>query len=285
MEVCAKDGANVGCESRRARIHLSRSLEMCGRLHLDAFLQDKYLPNGIEMRVRLNKSKTDFSLFGAAGKINFEEAGFNVRTVDLLPVMANDLNQTIAQHGMKMPIRRVEVKTFTIPNGQQSKIEDHLFQGQLPKRIILGMVKNADMNGSIGTNPFDFRHFNLTKLEVSLDGKTQHNKPFEPKFATPGQEECLRSYMSLFQATGSLGMNRSMGLTLDAYKAGYTLWGIDLTPDQGSEEGQLHPIKTGNLRIDLQFRGALAAAINVIVYAEFDNQIEINGFREIITDY
>ena len=181
-----------------------------------------------------------------------------------------------------MPIRRVEVKTFTISQNNQSKIEDHLFQGQLPKRIILGMVKNADMNGSIGTNPFDFQHFGLTKLEVSLDGKTQHNNPFNPNFAT-GQ--CLRSYMSLFQAMGSLGMNRSMGLTLEDYKAGYTLWGIDLTADQGSEEGQLHPIKTGNLRIDLQLAAALAYAINVIGYAEFDNQIEINGFREIITDY
>jgi hypothetical protein len=282
MQIKVHDGANEGYKDRRTRIRESRVLEMCGRLHLDVFLQDKYLPNGIEMRVRLNKSTPAFSLFGVEGKIKFEKAGFNVRTVDLLPVMANDLNQTIAQHGMKMPIRRVEVKTFTISQNNQSKIEDHLFHGQLPKRIILGMVKNADMNGSIGTNPFDFQPFGLTKLEVSLDGKTQHNNPFNPDFAA-GQ--CLRSYMSLFQATGSLGMNRSMGLTLEAYKAGYTLWGIDLTADQGSEEGQLHPIKTGNLRIELQFSDPLPDPINVIVYAEFDNQIEINGFREIITDY
>jgi hypothetical protein len=40
-----------------------------------------------------------------------------------------------------------------------------------------------------------------------------------------------------------------MGLA--QYKAGYTLWGFDLTADQGSKEGQLHPIKTGNMRIEL----------------------------------
>ena len=273
---------NEGFKSRRLRIAESRVLEMCGRLHLDLFLQDKYLPNGIEMRLRLHRSPINFCLFGVEGKVEIVHAGFNVRTVDLLPVVANDLNQTIARQGMKMPIRRVEVKTFTIPSGQRSKIEDHLFQGQLPKRIILGMVLNSDMNGDVGTNPFDFRHFNLTKLEVSVDGKSSHNIPFQPNFTTG---ECLRSYMSLFQATGALGLNRSMGLTLDEYMNGYTLWGVDLTADQGSEEGQLHPIRTGNLRIETQFATALVHAINVIVYAEYDNQIEINGFREVITDY
>ena len=57
------------------------------------------------------------------------------------------------------------------------------------------------------------------------------------------------------------------------------------TPDQGSEEGQLHPLKTGNLRIELQFAQVLTRVINVIVLAEFDNQIEIKALREIITDY
>jgi hypothetical protein len=74
-------------------------------------------------------------------------------------------------------------------------------------------------------------------------------------------------------------------MSLAQYKAGYTLWGFDLTADQGSEEGQLHPIKTGNMRIDLQFSDGLGVPINVIVYAEFDNQIEINTIRKIITDY
>lgn len=276
-------GANDGWKRRKTRIATSKSCELIGRLHLDLFLQEKYLPNGIEIRIKLNRASNNFCLIGtAAGKVDIQQVGFNVRTVDLLPVVANDLNQTIAQHNMKIPIRRAVVKTFTIPEGQRSKIDDHLFLGQLPKRIIIGMVRNADMNGALGTNPFDFKHFNVSKLEVSLDGKTIHNKAFQPDFENG---ECMRSYMSLYQATGALGQNRSMGITLTEYKNGYTLWGFDLTADQGCEEGQLHPIKTGNLRIDLQFAQALPTVVNVIVYAEFDNQIEINGLREVIKDY
>ena len=183
---------------------------------------------------------------------------------------------------MKIPIRRVEVKTFTVGTGLQSKVEDHLFQGQLPKRIFIGMVRNDAFNGAYAQNPFRFLHFNLCKLNVSCNGHSIHNRPFEPDFE---HGLFLKSYLSLHQAVSAIGANKSFDITKDEFEAGYALWGYDLTPDQGSEEGRLHPIKTGNLRIELQFAQVLARVINVIVFAEFDNQIEINGLREIITDY
>jgi len=91
--------------------------------------------------------------------------------------------------------------------------------------------------------------------------------------------------MSLFQATGALGLNRSMGISYKDYGKGYTLWGYDLSADQGCEEGQPHPIRTGSIRIELQFAQTFANVVNVIVYAEYDNQIAINSLREVITDY
>lgn len=283
MQGNTHDGDNAGWKTRKARLGTSSTVELMGRLHLDLFLQEKYLPNGMEIKLRLNKTSPHFFMFGAAeGKLQLLEATFHVRTVEVLPVLANDLNKALLNYGMKMPIRRVEVKTFTISTGLRSKVEDYLFQGQLPKRVIVGLVNNNQMNGTSTSNPFDFQHFNLSKLEVSVDGRTIQNKPFQPNFQTG---ECLRSYASLFQAMGSLGQNQSMGLTMDQYKNGYTLWGFDLTADQGSEGSHLHPIKSGNLRLELQFAQALAAVINVLVFAEFDNQIEINGLREVITDY
>jgi hypothetical protein len=44
------------------------------------------------------------------------------------------------------------------------------------------MVRNVDTNEDAISNPFDFRDFNLSKLEVSIDGKTTHNKAFTPNF-------------------------------------------------------------------------------------------------------
>ena len=277
---------NTGIQKRIAVISQSKTAELFGRLHLDLFQQEKYLPNGIEIRLRLNRSSPNFCLTGGNNapnaKIVLETVSLHVRNVELLPVVANDLNHVIAQQNMKIPIRRVEVKTFTIGNGIQSKVEDHLFQGQLPKRVFIAIVTNAAFNGGYASNPFRFQHFNLSKLDVSCNGHSIHNRPFEPNFE---QGLYLKTYLSLYQAVSAFGLNKSFDIAKEDYNGGYCMWGYDLTADQGSEEGQLHPIKTGSLRFELQFAQALAAVINVIVFAEFDNQIEINSLREIVTDY
>ena len=91
--------------------------------------------------------------------------------------------------------------------------------------------------------------------------------------------------MSLYQALSSQNQVQNCNISFKDYKDGYCFWGFDLTPDQGTDQSHLHPLKTGNLRLELQFARALDVTINVIVYVEFDSLIEINGLREVTTDY
>ena len=214
--------------------------------------------------------------------LKIDSAIFSVRYVQLLPAIANDLNQSIARSPAKFPLRRAEVKTFTIGTGLLSKIEDHLFQGQLPKRVFIGMISNEAFNGSFDTNSFNFTHFDLSKLEVTCYRHNVYGKFFEPNF---DDDLYLRSYLSLFQALNSPTQMQNCNIDIEDYKSGYCLWGFDFTPDQGADQGHLHPMRLGNLRIELQFTKSLPATVNVIVYAEFDNLIEINELREVVTDY
>ena len=161
--------ANV--KARAKPVAESKSLELQGRLHLDLVLQEKYLPNGLEFRLKLNRALPQFSIMSDMPVVlKIDSAIFSVRYVQLLPATANDLNQSIARSPAKFPIRRAIGKTFTIGTGLRSKIEDHLFQGQLPKRVFIGMISNEAFNGSYDTNPFNFTHFNLSKLGVTCDG-------------------------------------------------------------------------------------------------------------------
>ena len=157
--------ANV--KARAKPVAESKSLELEGRLHKDLVLQEKYLPNGLEFRLKLNRALPQFSIMSDTPVVlKIDSAIFSLRYVQLLPATANDLNQSIARSPAKFPIRRAEVKTFTIGTGLRSKIEDHLFQGQLLNRVFIGMVSNEAFNGSFDTNPFNFTHFDLSKLEV-----------------------------------------------------------------------------------------------------------------------
>jgi hypothetical protein len=40
----------------------------------------------------------------------------------------------------KYPIRRIEVKVDTVPRGNMNYVQDNMFLGQLPKRLVIGCV-------------------------------------------------------------------------------------------------------------------------------------------------
>ena len=53
MDATTVDGGNTGLVERRRYIAESRIVEMMGRLHVDLFLQDRVLLNGVSVKIRL----------------------------------------------------------------------------------------------------------------------------------------------------------------------------------------------------------------------------------------
>ena len=62
MDSTTADGGNTGLVERRRYISESRVVEMMGQLHVDLFLQDRFLLNGVSVKIRLVRSKDAFSL-------------------------------------------------------------------------------------------------------------------------------------------------------------------------------------------------------------------------------
>ncbi|XP_061177786.1 uncharacterized protein F54H12.2-like [Saccostrea echinata] len=155
---------NEGYRKRHEAINASKKITLLDRLHLDLFQQDRFLPNRIDVRLRFNRARPDFYMMTAqanTGKVKILSIVLWVRKVKPSPTLMNQINESLNTHRAKYPLRRVEVKTFTIPTGTQSKITDHLFQGQMPKRLILGFVENAAFNGDKTKNPLIFKILGL----------------------------------------------------------------------------------------------------------------------------
>ena len=67
---------------------------------------------------------------------------------------------------------------------------------------------------------------------------------------------------------------------------GYTLFAFDLTPDLSANyAGHWNLVKHGSLRLEVRFEKPLTETVNCIVYAEFDNVIEIDSSRQVIVDF
>lgn len=278
------NGKNIGFITRGQFTSESKSVEMMGRLHCDIFQQDRYLLNGVEMHVKLIRSPEQFHLMADATAYTtvIEEAALFIRTVKLNPKISTYHNKMLSEgKHAKYPVRRGVVTSFTIPQNQMSIHKSNVIMGQLPRRVVVGLVSNRAFNGSVGHNPFEFKNYDLNHFALYLDSDQYPSKPLQPNFS---ENKYLRSYMTLFEGTGMLNDDKGHGIIRTDYKNGFTLYAFDLTPDM-TEGSHVDPIKHGNLRMDLHFKEPLAETVNVIVYAEYDNVIQLDRARNVILDY
>ena len=93
----------------------------------------------------------------------------------------------------------------------------------------------------------------------------------------------ITAYSTLFSGTGKLHGNSGSIIKREDYSEGYTIIVADLTPFEIGDNFDLQ--EEGTLSIDLVFKSPLAATISVLVYAEYDNIIEIDSNRNVIKDW
>ena len=277
--------ANSGLKHRHSFFDDGKIVDMVGCIHSDMFFQEKFLPSDVGIRLRLVRSKNSFCLMSdaaqAAFKIKLHDVKLLIRKIKLSPSVFVAHAKALEVGNAKYPIRRVICKTFTIPRGNLDFSQENLFSGQLPTRLVIGMVDNDSYNGIYTKNPFNFKHYSLTQIKIFLDGHNQLIRPIEPDF-TSGQT--IMGYMSLFQGTGKQQKDEGNDISRSDYANGYTLYGFDLTSDL-SEDDHFNLAKDGTVRVDVRFATALTSTINVVVYAEFENILEIDRNRNVLFDY
>ena len=89
-------------------------------------------------------------------------------------------------------------------------------------------------------------------------------------------------YYSLF--TGVDKFHEGNNITREDYPHGYTLFAFDLTSDLCSGE-HLDLTRKGNLSLNLGFASALKVNVNIVVYMEYQQVIEIDKNRKVILDF
>ena len=91
MEGTTVNAGNLGLVEQGIYLSESRLVDMMGRLHDDLFLQDKFLLNGVDVKIRLMRSKDTFSLMTDGQnpdyKVRIVEATLFARKAGLSPTV------------------------------------------------------------------------------------------------------------------------------------------------------------------------------------------------------
>ena len=196
---------NVGLFARRRLLHVGNSVDLLGHLHCNIFNQERFLLNGVEMRLRLVRSRNNFCLLGSTSKdytcgIKILEATLLVRRTKVAPDVLLTHARALSKATAKYPLTRVEIKTMSLHAGAYGETIDNVILGQLPKRIIIGFVDNKAFNCDFKLNPFNFHHYKINYLSLYVDGVQISSRPLQPDFANYRLH--VDSFHTLFSGTG-----------------------------------------------------------------------------------
>ncbi|KAI2647385.1 hypothetical protein H4Q32_030010 [Labeo rohita] len=232
-------GHNTGLTKRSLYTTGSKVVELLAPIHSDIFFQEKFILNGVDIKIRMIRAKNEFCLMRCddiAYKLNIVSASLLVKKVTISPSVRLGHAQALLSSTAKYPIDRVCLKKFSIPTGARVSNQENLFLGTLLKSIILGMVDNDAFTSAYDKNLFAFKHYDLEFLAGYANRQQFPAKPLQPDFA--GGSAIREFYQK------------------DSLK-GYTLYAFNLKPDEDCGQ-HISLIKSGNIRLEARFKQLLA---------------------------
>lgn len=276
--------ANDGLKKRAAFTAGSNEVDLIGRLHTDIFFQPRYMLNEVNTRIKLSRNKDTFCLMSDDAelyRVKITSAVLRIRKVKIAPSVYLSHAKVLESGMAKYPIRRVVCKSVTIPIGCLDFMQEKLFSGQLPTRLVIGCVENKAFNGDYKRNPFNFQHFSATEVSLYLDGQQSAIKPLVMDYT---HNLYVNAYMGMYSGTRKENQDEGNAIDRSEFASGYTLYVYDLTPDL-SENDSFNLTRSGSVRLGMKFGTALTDTITILAYAEFENIIEINQNRNVVFDY
>ena len=134
-----EEDSNKGYRIRHTAASKSQEIDMMGRLHSDVFAQDRYMLNGVDVKIKLTPSKDSFNLLTAEPTKGYKTvityATLLVRKASLNPAISIAHEKALTRMNAKYPFKRVLLKTFAIPKGMLSHNQENLYMSQTPTRL------------------------------------------------------------------------------------------------------------------------------------------------------
>ena len=284
---------NEGLYKRSLYTLTSNTVGMLGTPFCDIFHTERFLVPGVEIKIKLNIHSNEFILMSSTGppateKVEIIEAKLRVRHINVTPSVGLKLNNAM----VKYPLRTVSTHLKTLTGGVLSESFNNIFNsGIVPERLIIGLIPNKAYNGDYTLNPFNFGHFALKTIKLAVNNAEIPEIAID--LSDPGQ--WIKGYNTLFAGDGTMHRGRGNDISRDEWGGGYGLFIYDLTPDGNGASPHFHIRQKGVVDLSLTFSKAVGTAawngvnknigaLNVFIYAEYQQVLEITKDKTIIFD-
>ena len=264
------------------RQNAESTFEFSTPIHIDFFDSKRFLIPGVTIKIKLIKNDDKFLLMSATDtwKLSIKNLKIVTKKLTIHPAIVEKHKEIIQKQPAVYPIAQSKIKTYTINQGISSTNIAGIYRGKLPRSIIIGFVKSDAFNGSFATNPFCFKHFNVSYLGLIVNGTPTPARVFQPDFANG---KCVREYRHFLDNLGIYHENESNMIDFDTFKSNMALFCFDLSPDHCNSYHH-HIDQSGFVNLDLQFKEPLAQNITAIVFATFNEVVKIDASGQVVLE-
>ena len=282
----SEDATNTGFIARAAQFVSSKNVEIMAPVHCDLFSVDRLMLSNTQVQLELHRNSDQFCLLSfdenANYKIVVRELIWYVKRVQLSPSVHLAIENNLMKNHAKYPVRRVATTKMHVSEGRHNVPTSSIFEGQIPRRIIIGFVPSENYFGKYSKNPFVFSPCSVTEIYVQAGGRTYPREVLKTDF---GRGMYVRAYLNLIDTLGLTATNRNNYITLKDFGTRSCFFAFDLSADEpDSDNWEL--IREGSTTVHCTFGTTVPKhGYEMIVYAEFDNVAMIDRHRAIYFDY
>ena len=164
----------------------------------------------------------------------------------------------------KYPFSRVECRTQSIATGSSSFHWENPFQGRNPNRVVIGFVLSKALFGDYKSDAFDFLNCDIQSICLYADGVPIGGNPLKLDFSSSNGESIARAYANLFLSSDKWNTDSGNYLSRADFIRGNTLFTFQLEPNFSQHGEYLSLVKTGNVKLEVQFKNALSGTLRTI---------------------
>ena len=269
--MAAANCRNSGLHTRFELSKFSHPFTTLWPLHLDFCTQNRYVLNRSNVKIRLTRVSDKFGLIANAHNqgftVSIQEAYLLVRMVKPSDSMRVAVEQALQTSEVKYPMKKCEMRFFTFAGTSNTLCEPTLYSGHLPTRIALGLVETEALDGNYKKSPFNFKPFDVTEIDVKVNGKSVTNDPLKINLEN---NDYMLPYFWLYESTGGLFDNESI-VSYKNYKEGNFIYVFDLTEDGEHGLDHFHRPKSGVISVDIRVRDPPGVPVSLV--AMFEREI------------
>jgi hypothetical protein len=232
---------------------------LTGRLSHPMLNISRFLPPGMNLTITLKPSKSAFVLRidskvvgtqPTAPQLVINDAYLIIKKVTPTAVQFNNYMSNLARNKtLRYQINRTQTRYINIVQGTKGLDIPGIVRGVIPRRLIFGLVDHLAMNGAYDKDPYKFEHFDLTGVNVLLNGHSVR-PAYDLNFhlTEDYSSRCTRPYYDLIHSIGQINKT-SIDITYENFLDGTTLFAYYFGTNHGYEHAAIEAPAHGEITV------------------------------------